>query len=204
MADSTARGVPIPTATDPSDIQTAIGPVANWLNNNPGVATLTAAVRTGLTGAAAWAGRTIFETDTGRLMLNTAAGWRRVVTEETADGAWRTYTIPAGVGIVEGGGVYRVAGKTCTARVAFMMNPDGSSASFPLPVPASANGWTGGAPPALIISTHDIAGVAFLSNSVAQSMRVSASGSTATIHPDGRPWGNGTAFVRVVVTYEIA
>ena len=66
MADS-PRGVPGPDLADAADIEAAVNPLRDWVNDNPGNATLTTAERDALSGVDLWEGRTIFNLTTKQL-----------------------------------------------------------------------------------------------------------------------------------------
>lgn len=74
MADS-PRGVPGPDLTDaPADIEAAVNPLRDWVNDHPGISDLTTAERDALTGVDLWTGRLIYNTTTDRYERYDA-GW---------------------------------------------------------------------------------------------------------------------------------
>jgi len=60
----TARGVPFPDTGDNNSTTTWLNSLAAWVNDNPGIRTLTTASRNALVGVDLWLGRQIFNTTT--------------------------------------------------------------------------------------------------------------------------------------------
>jgi hypothetical protein len=73
VSASLSRGVPYPTLSDGNDIQTAVQPLAEWVNDRPGISPLSSAARDGLGGAALWDGRVIYNLTTQMLEAYSAA-----------------------------------------------------------------------------------------------------------------------------------
>jgi hypothetical protein len=78
MPGTTARGVPHAIGSDEaSSIDESMLSLAEWLNDNPGSATLTTAERDALSGAAVWTGRAIYNTTLARPELYNGVAWVR-------------------------------------------------------------------------------------------------------------------------------
>jgi hypothetical protein len=83
---TTARGVPYPTPADPNDVPADLQALAEWVSNQPGVATLTTTQRDALSGAALWNGRLIFNSTTSTYQRYNGATWDELVSNATS--AW--------------------------------------------------------------------------------------------------------------------
>lgn len=70
MTTYKSKGVPVPEPSDQNDPPAYVGALADWVNDRPGIQSMTTTQRDALTGANLWAGRTIFNTTTQRLELN--------------------------------------------------------------------------------------------------------------------------------------
>lgn len=62
-----SRGAPYPLPSDPNDAAGWIDQLAGWVNDRPGIATLTTTQRNAIPPAELWTGRIIFNTTTKRL-----------------------------------------------------------------------------------------------------------------------------------------
>lgn len=191
---TTPKGAPYPVETDPNDGPGAFAALAGWVDSHPGVSSLTTAARAALAGAAAWTGRLVAETDTGRLMLRTTAGWRRVAVEETIDGAWQAYAPTISVATADAGFMrWRRVGKTVTVRGAFISsNALPGTVTVSLPAPAAPPVWTSFLPGIDSTAHHGSARFAGVSVSVSVSVNVNV----ATIHV-----GSGSPETSTIVHY---
>lgn len=115
---ATARGVPYPAAADANNVPADVQALATWVNDRPGVATLTTVQRDALAGAALWEGRCIYNTTTDQLEVYEGAAW-----VAPNPRAWQAYAFDwsggGGAGAVPalGNGAaecrFRLAGDTC-------------------------------------------------------------------------------------------
>lgn len=70
-----SRGAQHPEASDGNNAPLWLQRLAQWVNDRPGVATLTTTQRNALTGVDLWAGRVIFNTTLKRLEIYTGSAW---------------------------------------------------------------------------------------------------------------------------------
>lgn len=143
MASMTSKGAPYPVGGDANDAPAYIQQLAEWTDARPGTQTMTAAARAALTGPTGlWEGRTVYESDTDRLMVYTGAAWRRVAVEESPDGGWQTWT-PTWTDMTLGNAVmtarYRLTSKTADFYLSLLAGSTttGFGMSFTLPVQPS-------------------------------------------------------------------
>ena len=134
MPSSTTKGVPFPLGSDSvSTLDTTIQDLAEWVDDQPGIATLTTVQRDALTGADLWTGRTIWNSNNSRIENYDGVSWvaevttgnianLAVTTAKIADGAvtnakiadgavtnakadfiWTSYTPVVGAGTIGNG-----------------------------------------------------------------------------------------------------
>lgn len=78
MGNLTARNVPYPDLVDAADLEAAIQPLAQWVNDHPGITDMNTAARDALAGGDRWTGRTIYNTTTARHEVWDGAAWQPV------------------------------------------------------------------------------------------------------------------------------
>lgn len=105
MPGTTTKGVPYSLGADAaSTIDTVMQTLAQWVDDNPGTASLTTVARNALAGADLWAGRRVWDTTLGQYVKYTGAAW---VAEHVVDQTGTTGRVGAdpsaayGVGYVE-------------------------------------------------------------------------------------------------------
>lgn len=143
---TTARGVPFVEDSDlVTDYPAGDEAQAEWINDAPGVSTMTTAERDALSGAALWNGRVIYNTTVGRLQMWNASAWVEGV--QSAGGNW-TPTIEGPVSTVPTSaaeGVYYRLGAVVTARGRFVLSAGAAGETTfwigGLPY-APSSGWT--------------------------------------------------------------
>ena len=75
MGTTTARGVPQPAGPDSNDAALWLQRLAAWVNDRPGIATLSTTQRNALAPAEVWAGRVIWNTTAGRHERYDGSSW---------------------------------------------------------------------------------------------------------------------------------
>lgn len=72
---TTSRGAPYPDTTDGNNAPADLEALADWVNDRPGIATVTTTQRNALSGVDLWAGRHVWNTTTGRVEYYTGSTW---------------------------------------------------------------------------------------------------------------------------------
>jgi hypothetical protein len=76
MPSTTTKGVPYPLGSDAAaELDTIVQSLAQWVDDNPGIASMTTTARNALTSAEEWVSRVIYNSTTSALERYNGAAW---------------------------------------------------------------------------------------------------------------------------------
>lgn len=135
MTTYTSRNVPMVEDSDAADIAARVNPVAQIVNDRPGISPLTTTQRNALAGSELWAGRVIFNTTTQayEIWRSDLSEWHEGLEAPGSIKEWPSATIPSGWRKQDGAALSRTTYAALFARIGTTYGAGNGTTTFNLP-----------------------------------------------------------------------